>query len=359
MKHSKTSIFLSVFKNQFFKSPKQWLIYCLLIIFFTSGILFYSYINGFREAFIDRLKGLYPVAYLYSYGKRIEPFDDKFQHTQEFFHISRSLYFKYDKKSDTNEILDIGVRSANIMHFPKIIPCQPAHSNENNIWVNQFLWDMISKQNIFDGTGIFWVNDYGESIYIKINTFDLPGSKGWIFVSNELTETLQLDYNITTIYTTNAIKPDLIKSTYQESNYNVILWIDRLPFFNYIAYIFSLRIFLMFTTGFSILVFLLTLGVLQDTIDELSRLIHFAALYGVSGYYVYGFFLSFVLLYFLGIIIVSEQITYLLNEQIKGVVPMAFSLLKPSLLTYCCILLIPVIGSAVFIQTKFRKTFEG
>jgi len=359
MKHSKTTIFSSVFISQFIKSPKQWLIYGLLIIFFTSGILFYSYINGFREAFIDRLKGLYPVAYLHSYGKQIEPFDDRFHHIQEFFHISRSLYFKYKKNSDTNEIIDIGIRTANIKHFPKIIPFQPLHTNGNHIWVNQYLWDMISKQSFFDGTGIFWVNDYGESIYVKIHTFDLPGSKGWIFASNDVAENLQLDYNISTIYTANAIKPASIKTTYQESDKNVILWIDRLPFFNYITYIFSLRIFLIFTAGFSTLVFLLTLGVLQDTIDELSRLIQFSALYGVSGYFVYGFFLGFVLLYFFCTIFVSEQITFFINEQIKGVVPIAFSLQKPSLVMYFIILCIPVIGSAVFIQSKFRKPFEG
>jgi len=356
--YSIKSIFFKVLKQQILKSYKQWIVFAFLICFCIFSTLFYNYISDFNDAFIDRLKGVYPALYIKSHGEIIKEFDERFKHKQEFFYFSETLTFKYSKQGNKKSIIDVGIKAADILDFPDIINVPELNNNTNHIWVNNILWEMIINTPEFDNKGLYLISEDGmRQFYVFLHKFDLLGDRAWIIFPKELALTLGKTMNITTIYSIVPVANNKIKKLYFDSGFNAILWTERLPFFNYVFYHLTLRIYSILTFGLLIVLVIFVVGVLNDTFDEFKKLIIFSSLYGVKESFIQTFFIFFISSYFLLIFVFSILSVYFINKIICNMIPIIGMISKNSLSTIFYLSIIPIICliSFFFIKRKYNE----
>ena len=349
-------LFLKVLNNQFLRSVRQWSIFFLLILFCMFSTLVYNYIYGFKEVFIERLKGVYPVAYIHSMGKQIPSFDPMILHQQEFFHLTQNFRFQYRPESHPLTILDVAFRATTPQHLPTIITTSDLE-NDHQIWVNQSMWNKISAGYDFDGKGVFLLTRQNEHVYVDIHQFDLLGSQPWIVFPKTLFLECGHTMNITTIYPKSYMTESHIQKEYASNGIYVATWHERLPFFHKVFYQLTQRIYYTIIAGFFILLVIMLFGVLQDTFDEFSKLITFSSRYGVHEWFVQTFFICLVLVYILAVLFVSNVCVIRLDFFISEAIPIlqkipahGVSILKLSgLIPVFCLI------SYILIYRNFRK----
>jgi len=355
-KNTTLVLFLKVLHQQFVKSFKQWVIFGLLILFCIFSILVYNYIYGFRQVFIERLRGVYPVTYIQSKGKVVPSFDPSFSHHQEYFYLSQSFEFQFKKNAEPLTILDVAMRATSIDRLPSIIE-QPPDDNIYKLWVNQTMWNRISSSDDFDGKGLYLYAKYKAPIYVHLKKFDLLGNKPWIVFPKKLFVEYGKNLNITTIYPKNRISEKQIHRQYASKGLCVISWYERLPFFHKVFYQLTQRLYFTLIACFVTLLVILIFGVLKDTFDEFKKLITISSRYGVYEWFVQSFFICFISIYIVAILSISCFCVYQLDAYISKAVPVLKNIpvYGLSLQHYCIIIPVFSIISYFLVHRRIRK----
>jgi len=358
-KDSIFQLFLKVFHHQFIKSGKQWGVFLLLICFCIFSVLLYKYIHGFQQAFIERLKGVYPVTYIPATGKNIKPLD-KFEHHQEFFHLTKQFTFQYTKQSKRVTIIDVAFKSSAIKRLPSVIKVNQ-RENIYQIWMNRTMWDIVSQAKDFDGKGVFLISRKQVPIYVQINQFDLPGYQPWIIFPERLFKLLGQTMNITTIYPKIQMSDKKIQKMYRSNHIGVIRWSERLPFFHFVFYTLSQRLYVTVISGFLLLLIIMSFSVLQDTFDEFSKLITFSSYYGVKEKFVQFFFMSVITIYFMIIYLSTSFFVSYINQLICRAVPVIQHIALHSVHAKYLILIVPFLWIITFIliHKKFGEQLQS
>jgi hypothetical protein len=358
-KDSIFQLFYKVFHKQFIKSGKQWGVFCLLICFCIFSILSYKYIYGFQKAFIERLKGVYPVTFISATGKKIKPLKG-FEHHQEFFHLTNQFSFQYTKESKRVTIIDVAFKSSSIDHLPKVIKVDNA-DNIYQVWVNRTMWDIVSQAKDFDGHGLYLISRENVPTYVNINQFDLPGYQPWVIFPEKLFKFLGQIMNITTIYPKIQMSEKKIQNIYQSHGMFAIRWNERLPFFHFVFYTLSQRIYVTVVLGFLLLLIIISLSVLQDTFDEFTKLITFSSRYGVKEQFLQLFFMVIITAYFLIIYFTTSFFVIYINLLICKAVPVIQSISMNTVSVKNLIIIVPFLWliSFVLVHKKFSEQSQS
>jgi len=355
-KNTTLIIFVKVLAQQFVKSFKQWVIVGLLILFCIFSILVYNYIYGFKQVFIERLRGVYPVTYIQTQGKFVPPFDTSFSHHKEFFNLSQEFKFQFKENSEPLTILDVAMRATSIDRLPSIIE-HPSDKNIHQLWVNQTMWNRISSSLDFDGKGIYLYIQYKPPIYVQLKKFDLLGNKPWIVFPQKLFVAYEKNFNITAVYPKTPMTEKNIHQHYALNGLYVISWYDRLPFFHKVFYQLTQRLYVTLIACFITLLIILVIGVLKDTFDEFKKLITMSSRYGVHEWFVQSFFICFISMYIVGILSISCFCVYQLDDYISKAVPVLKNIPVHGLSLQHYLIIIPVFSiiSYILVHRRIRK----
>jgi hypothetical protein len=324
------------------------------------SVLVYNYIYGFKEAFIERLRGVYPVTYIHSIGKRIPAFDPMIHHQQEFFHLTQNLKFQYQPASDALTIIDVAFRATTKEYLPPVIT--KSYPNTHlQIWVNQSMWNIITSGDAFDGKGIYLLSRQNQPIYVRIYQFDLLGDQPWVVFPTQLFLECGHTLNITTIYPKPHLSESKIQTMYASKGYYVSTWLDRLPFFHNVFYQLSQRIYITIIAGFFILLIVMLFGVLQDTFDEFTKLITFSSRYGVQEWFVQAFFICLISAYIMTVLCVSNVCVFYLESFISGAIPILQKIQGNGVCFQTLVGIIPIfcLISYILVYRKFRTQIQA
>ena len=360
-KNSTLELFLKVFHQQFIKSIKQWVVFGLLIFFFIFSVLLNNYINGFKHAFIEKLKGVYPITYIPSVGKTFPPPGNQFEHQKEFFHLTQSFSFKYTTDSKQLTIIDVALKAAPIDRLPVSLINTNTDDDTFQIWINHTMWERICNTKKYDGKGIYLISREKKEIYVRVNQFELLGTQPWVVFPENLFLLLGRSMNITTIYPKEQMNAKTVQKYYNANGIAINRWNEILPFFHFVFYHLSQRLFLFIMVGFLALLVVMALGVLQDTFDEFTKLITFSSRYGVSETFVQFFFINMISIYFLFIFSFSSGLVYYLNTAISQAIPVFQRIPTDQISIQHLLLIIPFLWiiSFVLVHKKFKEQSQA
>lgn len=348
-------LYLRVIFKQFIQSPRQWAIYCLLMLFFLFGVLFYSSIAGYRKLFFDSLRGLYPVTFMVNYGKAFPVPDVQFSHSPEVFDPSRSIKFRYNPYSIDRIIMDIGIRAADKQRLSTITGQEYLNDGQQHAWMNLPLANIVKGSSSFDGDSIYLINKKGESIHVIVHDFDFFSNKPWLVLPTSLTERIEIIPNITSIYSDSSMDEEAIKNLYYKHGRFVFLWKDRLPHLSYVLYKITMRFYWIFIFGFFLLVVFLIIGILGDTLSELKKLIILSSRHGVGIWVLRIFFALFIYFYFAGCLFLSHSLFHSIGMKIAVFIPSLHEILTQTALPfstlYIFVLPIAFVASWLLVRT--------
>lgn len=339
--------FTRFFCRQVFTSPKHLGVICFVVVFISLGILFYGYINSFKQIYINDLKGLYPEIFLEHQGRRVKEWMPGIGLEKEIFEVSRSIVFRFHPDAKDTMLFDVGVRAAGPGRLARIVNDEVADGESaDEIWVNEALGQKLEGSKGFDGRGIYLKGRAGEYEYVKVNRFSVLGQrdKDWLVLPAGLADNLKMLFNIAAIYPDNSADPDSIKSTFENRGFRVFQWLDRLPFLNLAVYKVGLQLYLAFMVSTLWLTVFLLLSVFHDMLTEFKRVMRFSIIYGLNEFVIFLVFAVFTVLYAALCYSVSWITLRIVTSLGDEFFPLIGSIPLNKLIFYSFILLLPLLA---------------
>ena len=297
-----TNIYVSVIRNHFLTSYRQYFVFFNLILFFSIFLVCNNIVKSFKNTFIEQLKGLYPNAFLLTHGQKVDIDDVGLDLEKEILYLSKNLEIKFSENTNSVIIFNVGFRSTKSQFAPKLV--RKSLKDEKSVLFNSALWKRIYKNHKQDQKKLYLVGDKNKLVYVKVMKFDMAGSKPWIYMPDSLSKELNLGENITSIYTENYDNIEKIVSN-SGINFQVVRWTERIPFSDEMFYKLMNMAFYIFTICLFIVVCIMIMGITKDSIDEIKKLISFSVFYGISKKFILTFFCSAINVYFLANLLLS------------------------------------------------------
>ncbi|MGM0452468.1 MAG: hypothetical protein ACQERN_04835 [Thermodesulfobacteriota bacterium] len=325
---------------------KHWGVIGLLVVFLIFGVLFYGYIDAFKQIYINGLKGLYPEIYIETQGERVNALMPGIAFEKEIFQISQVFKFRF--APDTTDILlfDVGIRASSPERLPGIVNKAEADNNAvNTVWVNRSLWQKLARSTSFDGEGIYLKGRGGRYKYLKVDRFHLLGQndKDWLVLSTPMAKDLGMLFNIAAIYPGKNADQQSIESTYAAEGYKVFRWSDRLPFLNIAMYRVGLQLYAVFIAATVFLIAFLVLSVFHDMLIEFKKVIQFSMIYGLNEFLILLVFVLFASVYALGCFFLAGAALSGVKAGFSDVFPMLDTIPAVRFLLYAAVILLPIL----------------
>lgn len=335
--------FLRFFRQQVVLSLKHWGVICLLVLFLVFGVLFYGYIDSFKQIYIKSLKGLYPQAYVVARQDRVKKWMPGISVEKEIFQISQDLRFRFKPNTEDILLVDAGIRASDPSRLSLILNKEPSNSPGKTAWVNQCLWRKLAGSSGFDGEGIYLKARGQRYEYVEIEKFNLLGQrdKDWLVLSKSMARKLGMLFNIAAIYPEAEIDMKTVESSYAAHGYKVFQWAERLPFFNIATYRTGIQLYAVFMLSTVFLIVFLLLSVFHDMLIEFKKVMQFSMIYGLSEFVVFLVFSLFSAVYAIGCHVLAGIVLSVVKVFGVGVLPLIDSVAVYTLTFYSATILLP------------------
>jgi len=336
-------IFKFVFEILFLNLSSK-VIMILLILFYTLNILFSHYLESFKDKFIDKLKMVYPTAYIHT-AKNIKPINQKYFHYKDIFEVNfDGIKYSFAKNDKTNQFVNISIRSFHKENIPSILK-NKQNQLKNTIFVSQKIFNhLITQKKYKNGIHInSFINN--KNIFVKVKKINLFDDTNWILIENSLAKMIfpptMFNKNVIVNKFDKQNKEEVIFEDYKSFN-NLFFWYDNLSFSSKVFYKITNVTYDLFYQSFSMLIFLFGFITLKNIIYELKKMTLFAARYGKN-------LIELSLIYFIGlsiyfsiIFLLSFVIAFFINNSIKYILNLDYIISFPYF-EYCEVLLLIIV----------------
>lgn len=335
--------FIRFFQQQVALSPKHWGVICLLVLFLVFGVLFYGYIDSFKQIYIKSLKGLYPQAYVVPRQDRVKEWMPGISVEKEIFQISQDLRFRFQPDTEDILLFDAGIRASAPSHLSVILNKEPSKPPEKTAWVNQCLWRKLAGSSGFDGEGIYLKARGQKYEYVKLEKFNMLGQrdKDWLVLSKPMARKLGMLFNIAAIYPEAETDMGAVESTYAAHGYKVFQWTERLPFFNIATYRIGIQLYAVFMLSTVFLIIFLLLSVFHDMLIEFKKVMQFSMIYGLNEFAIFVVFSLFSAVYAIGCHVLAGIVLSVVKVFGADVLPLIDSVAVYALTFYSAAILLP------------------
>lgn len=359
--------FIRFFQNHIFKSPKQLMVFLLLVVFLFFGMVFYVSVDTFEEVYINNIKGFYPEIYIPIHRDEIPKLrPDVLTYHEEVFEVSNEIIFKLTIDEPEKIFLNVGLRAIDGNHLSNIVPLKNVENHQQTIWINASFKQKIIKTSNYDGKGIYLKSRRGKFHYVMLSDLDFISggeNKDWMVFSAALAAQLGILPNIIGVYPSTGadIAFEEIDKNFAEEGHAVFQWSDRLPFFNVVFLKLGKRLYGVFIFISAFITGYLLISVFHDLFLEFQKIIQFSIIYGLKGYFIYLIFIFFGLTYGFLCFAFSFGLAVLLKGVICSILPLlSFDNLFLMYL-YSFGLLAPVIVfvSSFAVYRSFKKGYTG